>query len=586
LLLAAVLSASGARADGPARPAQEKIETPDGRRIAGRLVGDAARGFGFVPEGSSNPLPLEKVARVLFEGVGPNPASSVPPFQLVLGFGGRISARLGSITADAVRLTEGPGGQPFGVVRAGVRAVEQRPGEAQVLQERFEALEESRWAQTGLPEIDENFQIEGKKSLRLPAGGASVTHRLPDPLGSGRFEIAYHDSGVVAAGQRFFVDLTFRGPGGPEPVQAMLGWDDDTLAVLSRGGPALAVQRLARRTGWHRLVVRFGPDRTDLAVDGDELAHGDGPGGPLAEVRLATEPEGSSVKPAGLAVHLDDMRISRLAEPSGRMEVDPTQDEARLITGDQLFGRVLSADAERIMLEVAGRPAPLPWASVAGIHFQRVSVQAEPMSGLWVTLDWRAAPGSDHRDVNHVEGVLAAVSERTLSMDVPYVGRLEIGRDRAIGLTVLGRASRLVIDPFPHHLGNLAADDLDPPQAEGGTLEIGFDLKTVPAGTAAIALDVVQVIGESGHLDFSPLVKKGELRTRALLNGRPFDDLNRHVTSRNDVPERIRLPIPGGLLRAGRNVLRLEQSGTKDDPTKLDNLGVLGVALEFAERAP
>ena len=44
-----------------------------------------------------------------------------------------------------------------------------------------------------------------------------------------------------------------------------------------------------------------------------------------------------------LAGHVDDLRLARLAEPSGRPEVDPTQDSARFLTGDQLFGRVLAA---------------------------------------------------------------------------------------------------------------------------------------------------------------------------------------------------------------------------------------------------
>jgi hypothetical protein len=94
------------------------------------------------------------------------------------------------------------------------------------------------------------------------------------------------------------------------------------------------------------------------------------------------------------------------------------------------------------------------------------------------------------------------------------------------------------------------------------------------------------VIGESGNLSFSPLVKNGELRTHVLLNGKPFDDLNGHISTRNDTPERIRLPIPAGLLRPGRNVLRFEQSGTKSDPTKLDNLGLLGIAIEFPAPLP
>jgi hypothetical protein len=62
--------------------------------------------------------------------------------------------------------------------------------------------------------------------------------------------------------------------------------------------------------------------------------------------------------------------------------------------------------------------------------------------------------------------------------------------------------------------------------------------------------------------------------------------LNRHITSKNETPERIRLPIPAGLLHAGRNLIRFEQVAQVSDPTSLDDLGVLGIALEFEDDRP
>jgi hypothetical protein len=562
------------------------IETTDGRQLRGALAGDESKGFRFIPAASGTAVPLENLRRVNFQTSGPSPSSASPPFLFELGFGGRISGRLGSSSDDSIRWEDGTDGRVVRLLRAGVRAIDQRPGEAQVLQEGFETIDEARWSQVGLPETVSELKTEQARSLRLPAGGAAVTHRLVEPLGSGRLELAFHDSGARAAGQRWFVDLAFRGSSGLEPVQAVLGWDEDTYAVLSRSGPALAVQRLTRKPGWHRLTLQFGPQRTDLSIDGDELAHGDGPGGPLVEVRFATESVGASVPPADLAVHLDDLRLARFAEPSTKQEVDPSQDEARLTTGDQLFGKIVSLDSQRITIEVAGKPTNLRWAQVAGVRFRRQIAQAQPLAGLWIAVDWRAAAGHDSRDVDHLEGVLRKITDAFVTVDAPFVGPFDIPRDRLIGLTVLGRGKRIVIDANAHHLGNRRDDELDPPQPEGGVLEIPFDLADVPKEPAAFALEVVQVIGESGNLDYSERVKKGELRTRALLNGRPFDDLNRHITTRNETPQRIRLPIPAGILRPGRNVLRLEQSGTKDDPLKLDNMGVLGVDLEFNAAAP
>ena len=313
-LLAIVLPAPApAPADEPATPPaaarSETLVRADGGRIPGKLSGQAAAGFVFLPEGAATPLPLEPGAVVAFEGPGPDPSSGFPPFQLHLGLGQRVSGRLGSVTESTIHLADGPGGRPIALPRDAARALLQRAGEAQVFRDGFEAIESKRWARIGDPEIVDEPRTEGEHSLRIPAGGTSLTCGLPEPVGSGRLEIAYHDTLVVAPDQQRVVDLTFRGPAGPETIRVVLGWSEESLAVESPTGPALAVQHLARREGWHRLSVRFGPEMTEIAVDGDELAHGKGPGGPLVEIRLASYPIGKSMPPPGLAGHFDDLSL-------------------------------------------------------------------------------------------------------------------------------------------------------------------------------------------------------------------------------------------------------------------------------------
>lgn len=570
---------SSARAQAP----RESVQTGDGREVRGKIDMSADGRFQFVPSEGGKPLPLERVGHVAFDAAENDLSEPPPPFHVLLGATGRLSGMLRSISPKAITLEAAKTRLTVGIDRGGVRAIVQRPGEVQMFREDFDAIDEKRWSLVGEPEIVDTPERPGTHSLKLLARGAAVTYRLPESLGSGRFEIVYYDNGKTVSGQRWFVDLTFRGPMGLEPIQTLLGWDDETLAVLSRGGPALAVQPLRRREGWHRLSVRFAPGRTDLSVDGDELAHGDGPGGPLVEIRLATETLPRAEAAPDLAVLLDDVRLVRFTEPSGRMEIDPTQDEARLITGDQLFGDLVSGDRERFLFEIDGSPVSLNWSEVAGVFLKRTIQPSALLSGLWVRLEWRIAGGDDPSERDQVEGVLKKASASTLSIDVPYVGVVEVPRDQVVRLDVLGRSRKLILDPSPHHLGNRVADDLSPPQPEGPVLNIPFKLASLPNAEAALCLDVVQVIGESGNLDFSDRVKKGELRTNVLLNGRRFDDLNRHINTRNDVPARIRLPIPAGLLKAGENVLRFEQTGAKDDPRMLDNLGVLGTALEFPE---
>ena len=184
---------------------------------------------------------------------------------------------------------KGPGAVPSS---SPVRALGARPapGEIILLDERFESLDPARWKSSGRPaSIAADAAREGEKNLRLPLGGAELALKLDEPLGSGRFDLAYHDPGVVQPGDRVRVELSFRGANEPASLQVLLGRDNPSLGLRTSGSaPAMAIQRLERAEGWHRLSVAFGPDRTSVAIDGDELAYGDGPGGPLVEVRLAT----------------------------------------------------------------------------------------------------------------------------------------------------------------------------------------------------------------------------------------------------------------------------------------------------------
>ena len=160
--------------------------------------------------------------------------------------------------------------------------------------------------------------------------------------------MSFRDDGKVFAGEEWILNATFRGPSGPASLRVVLGWAEESLAVESPDGPSLAVQRLARTPGWHRLTLRFGPDQIEIAVDGKELAHGKGPAGPLDQIKLATSSRASTSSPKDLAAHVREIQLIRFAEPPASLEIDPSQDEARLVVGDQLYGVIRRADAEHV----------------------------------------------------------------------------------------------------------------------------------------------------------------------------------------------------------------------------------------------
>jgi hypothetical protein len=588
-----LLSAMTVAADLGGRPglaaASETLVRPDGQRVVGKLQGDPVTGLVIVPTGSGTPVRVENGALLIFDGPEPDPTAPFPPFRVELGLGQRISGRLGTIDDRTVRLADSSAGGPVIMARPGVSAVIQRPGEVLVFQDGFETIDGSRWSVVGTPSLVDEPRAAGERGVQVPAGGTALTCRLADPVGSGRLDIAFHDSGAVAENQQWFVDMLFRGPTGTETVRAVLGWSEESLSVESPGGPALAVQRLARKHGWHRLSLRFRPAQTEIAVDGNDLAHGKGPSGPLVEIRLASSAAGKTEAPAKLAGHFDDLRLVRFTEPLGDVEIDAHQDEVRLAGGDQLFGSISAADAERVRVKVDDKPIGLSWTEVSGLYFRRAAQPGVPVEGVLVRVEWRAAPGGDPSDLDALEGALEAVTDSALTLSTPYAGRLTLPRDRKRWVRVFSTGRRIVIDPTAHHLGDQVSATpplIDPPQPEGGRLERTVTLADVPPAPAALVLDVVQAVGIGSGLPFSTLVQKGELRTNLSINGKQFDYLNRYISTKNETPERIRVPIPGGVLRPGANQIRLQQVGIEKDPSYLDDLGILGIALEFDAARP
>jgi hypothetical protein len=535
---------------------------------------------------SEQVLKLEPGYVVTFQEQTSAPSAIRPLFQVLIGECARISGQLRTVTESAVTLSVPWQPSMISIARPGVQGVLQRPGEAKVFAEAFDRVDPARWTVTGKPEVvTEPREKEVGRYLRLPAGGASIARRLDEPLVAGRIDLSFLDDGKVVSDGIWALEATFRGPTGPAKVRVLLGWAEDNLAVESPDGPTLAVQRLVRTPGWRDLTFRFGPEQVEIAVNGKELAHGKGPAGPLESLRIATESTGSAGPAKDLAGLIREIRLIRFAEPPASLEIDITQDEARLVVGDQLYGQIKAADSEHISMIVDDKPVTLDWSEVAGLHFLRAPAPGVATQGLQVRAYWRTASGGQPRDLDFAEGVINAVSDAAVVLATPYAGTLLIPRDQLSKIRVLDRGWQLVFDPASHHLGdNIRTTPplLDPPLPEGGVLERTFDLSTISPEPAYLVLDVLDVVGETAGTPYSNLILKGELRTYVALNGKRIDYLNRHITTSNETPERIRIPIPKDLLKVGKNVLRIEQTGIQNDPTWFDDLGILRIAVLFA----
>jgi hypothetical protein len=589
-MFAAVIALAliGFTTDSPGQTSVESLERPGGQPIQGWLEGDVRSGFRFRTREPGTSVAIEAGSVVQASGSSADVLAGLPPFRVLVGESLRLSGLIQSIGESTVKLKLSWHQAEVTVPRPGVQAVIQRPGEARRLADGFNRLDASRWSVEGKASVVAEPSLSGSSSLRIASEGASLKHRLADPVPAGRLDLAFFDEGSVVPGREWFAELTFEGPSGPVIIKIDLGWSEESLAVSCPRGPSLQVQRLARTRGWHRLIVRFGPEQTEISVDGNELAHGKNPNGQLVAIRLASLPTSSRTIPKEVAGYVDDLQIIRFSEPATSFEVDIAQDEARLVTGDQLFGQLVKADGEHVLMSVAGKSINLSWKEVAGLFFTRLPVQGTTVDGLLARVEWLASSGDDPVDLDVAEGAITAVSGQVIRMATPYSGVLGIPRPRVRKITIFGAGRRVVFDPAAHHLGDEPSRSpplLDPPLHEGGRLERTVELADVPDGQALLVMDVLEVVGEDNDVNYSPFVRKGELRTWVTVNGQRVDYLNRYVKTPNHTPERVAIPIPAGLLRAGKNTLRLELTGMATKAEQLDDFGVLGMALEFRRDA-
>ena len=180
---------------GGARPAGQPLAGSNPGGVTGASRGPASAGA--AGGGRSQRLRLHPIgciggARILepgsvvhFNGSGPDSLANVPPFRVLVGEALRLSGSLRGISPTTVRLGVSWQAGEVTLPRPGVQAVVQRTGEARILVDGFETLDATRWSISGKPVLVDEPHLSERRSLRLPAGGASLVHRLDEPLAAG-----------------------------------------------------------------------------------------------------------------------------------------------------------------------------------------------------------------------------------------------------------------------------------------------------------------------------------------------------------------------------------------------------------------
>jgi hypothetical protein len=466
------------------------------------------------------------------------------------------------------------------------------PGYISLISEDFESLTDKKQNEIGNTILNDSNSPAGsrvltlQKPLRLP---------LNRPLRMGRegflFQLAFwvDDSKPGAVLSSVFesgdsgkikksVQLTIDG----KAQKYELNYDHPTGVGAKAGGI---------NPGWHWLHVDMKPGRTRFCIDGNVISE-------MKSVWIG-ESEIQSVEIS--AANTNDLRVDGIGFFQFADFAAPVQrpigiDLIQLSGGHEWFGEILNLDrrelkfkaSETYTLATGLMHAILPsktsgagkWliGPVARVRFNHGfnSIWNQPDLNFLNRMGLISPPPAGE---SSVEGVIFDITEKELLLGLSQGDSISIPADRWTEIKPVGASGLRVLDSRPHHLGDEVDMKVIPYEPEGKILTISFAATDEEARyKTRLAVDILEVLGTNIQ-PFVDSLKKGELITEVLLNGKKIDNLNNYVIDRNDKPSRVYLEIPNNLLKIGENILEFRQVGLQNDPDYLDDLSILGVRL-------
>lgn len=569
-----------------------RAQLPDGTVVTGAVDGKTPATLAFVAANGGRTIPLAAIHEIHFR---PRPRfiqGTTPPRRIMLRGGESLHAEMLSVGESQVSL-RAFGGERHSVPRSALSALLQPAGLRLLAYEDFE----SRPILFEPARLDSTQAHSGRQSLVRRPGEELSTCVLPRPVATGRVDLGFYDTGGVEPGDEWFIEYALGGRADSAALRVIPGWSDPEYRCTVSGERRLALQRLARSAGWHRLTLLLDARQTVILVDGQVLATGP-PGAALSAIHSGLVPaapvdhppradKGEPARDRSPAGWIDDVQIFERSDEQPVPINGQKGDLAWLGGGDELFGKAEVIDQRGILLDGRFGRRRLPWSELRGVIFppERGPV-ASQVAGLIASIELAPIPGAGSAPNDHIIAALHSWSPRELLAEHPYLGTLRIPVDEINRIVPQFLGSLLPVDPAWHHLGDAIREDFHAQTAEGTRLEWKVRLDAVPKTRGFISLLAADLEPHGARArggQFQQASDPGDMSTELLVNGRRLADLNRFVSVRSlpGNPQRLRILLPAGLLKAGENVIRIAQRPERDDASEFDDCEISRLALEF-----
>lgn len=339
----------------PNHARSEEAVEPSGRKHRGRLV--HAQGAWFFRDEQERSIPLKNLAHVRFD-----PKTTVLPgvpltHTLLLPGDQRVTGTLLYVDEKSVAFASSWGGR-LTLNREQVVGVGVADGWLPLL---YDDLETSlkAWNIEGSAELDLQRAFFGKSSLRLDPRGKRLERSWP-AFTDGRVSWFFFQGESKKLAPRWTVELLTSAGGAVPGVEI----DGAGVRCIKAGEQFGMLEPTGR---WRMLVIERRDDVVRFHVDNRCLG----------QTRLPRETritgmrwtvDRDDVKAAG-SIWLDELIVTRRQKALPMPRSDADQDWLWLTQGEQLFGRIVSADARVVTLDATFGKRTLAWSQVRGIGF-------------------------------------------------------------------------------------------------------------------------------------------------------------------------------------------------------------------------
>ena len=273
------------------------------------------------------------------------------------------------------------------------------------------------------------------------------------------------------------------------------------------------------------------------------------------------------------------------------------QDRLILSSGDEIHGvvREVSTAVEIGEAEGGSGVRRISRDQVSAVCFTRPdSRRFRSVTGVYARIDLVPDDSCSLGGVEErfwIRTAMTAVVKEGLHTQHPLLGMTTVHWPMIRRITPLFAGSYQLLDPGPRHLGNGFRESFNRVEPDGTELSLSFELdKQQLAMPTFLSADIAELIPSGvGTLKATPFldeVRNGFLATQVLVNGEVVGPLNRLINLRSSVadPERVRMPLPARLLKAGENLIQIRQTSAKDDPTSFDDCELRAIAIEIEHR--